>query len=163
MTTQQTLTPREFADRTGVPYSTVSYWCRTGAIKARKNRAGGYEIPESELEKASERDTRKQHGDLMMMGRLALAVARDRAAHRLAKELRDEAEALFKRYDEVSQPGYRAAAEWAEPLLRVARQFDALRHFEAATAELRTYDPDTGERVPEGLLQSIKRNPDDAA
>jgi transcriptional regulator with XRE-family HTH domain len=148
MTPQQTLTPREFADRTGVPYSTVSYWCRTGAIKARKNAAGVYEIPLSELEKASERDTRKQHGDLMKTGRLALALARDRAANRLAQELRDEARELVRRYDGVQQPGYRATAEWAEPLLRVARRFDALRHFDTASAELSTYD-ETGELVPE--------------
>jgi hypothetical protein len=32
--------------------------------------------------------------------------------------------------------------------LRVARRFDALRHFDTASAELSTYD-ETGELVPE--------------
>jgi hypothetical protein len=140
------ISAQEFSDRAHVPYSTVARWCQTGRIPAEKTPEG-WRIPVEVLEAHLDESGRMaKHRELMIAGSNALALARDYAAARIARELADEAALL--RFDDVSEVGYRAFAEWAEPLLRVARQFDALRHFDTASAELSTYD-ETGELVPE--------------
>jgi len=121
----------EFADRLGVAYSTAARWCAQRQLAAEK-QGGQWRISLQEIERIEQAKKLAQETIVPFRAMIGeLYRLRDHESHRLQAALDAAAIEYLGQGDRLEQPGYRALLEAAAPLLKIAREIEALSEYES--------------------------------